>query len=382
MLALVGERGIRAVEAAREHGTGNAGGPLSVLGRVELRGDGPAVFDNGAALVVLDRHLKRRDVAVVDVWVVGEVDHQRREVVRRGGKVGGVAAEKGRAGVEAEVDKGVLVRHGRKAGVTADGGAGALVGGDGGCSFGPASLRVGGRVQGEDDVDGALGMKVRVVGDVLLVLGAVDEGEIGVIVVEVGGRVEAGKGVWRPIGDVLCAFVLAGEDALESCGCKVWDVRGNIAVVLLEEVQDLNVEDGRRCAQDKSRVVKALHAALIVSHLAVLKLGANIFERDPASEGWVRGAELPRVKLVDGCVCVGDGLFADTLVGQQEREGCFAVRKGAVVGDGAICVARAAVAGVYHLVRQHAAKVIGDGGGEAGLFLVVDLAEEVGIVLF
>ena len=95
------------------------------------------VCDDGVALGDIVGGVEGGDVGVVDVGRVGEVDDERWDVVA-GGEIGGVAAEEGRAGVEAEVLEGCDGGDGREAGGVLDVFEGAAVG----CLEGGAGRRV------------------------------------------------------------------------------------------------------------------------------------------------------------------------------------------------------------------------------------------------
>ena len=172
-----------------------------------------AVGDDGVALADIVAGVEGGDVGVVDVGRVGEVDDERGG--RRG--VGGVAAEEGGAGVEAEVDEGVGVRDGGEGGAVGDAGGveGALVRRDEGGAVRPVVGRVGGGVDGEDDVDGAGGLEEGMQRDVLQVFAAVDEGEGGGLGDVGGAVVEAEEGVGRVGGDVVVVFADGGEEVGE-----------------------------------------------------------------------------------------------------------------------------------------------------------------------
>lgn len=165
LLTHVRDGGAGAVQTSAQKGAADAGGPHGVEGAVGHGGDVVAVLDDGVALGVVVGRVEGRDVGVVDVRGVGEIDDQWGG----GGHVGRVAAEEGGAGVEAEVDEGVLVRDVGEGGAVLDAGGvdAALVGGDQAGAVGPVVGGVGGGVDGEDDVDGAVGLDERVEGDVL-----------------------------------------------------------------------------------------------------------------------------------------------------------------------------------------------------------------------
>ena len=228
--------GRRAVEAAAEDRAGDARGPRRVDGGVGAGGDGVAVGDDGVALAGVVAGVEGGDVGVVDVGRVGDVDDERGG----GGGVGGVAAEEGRAGVEAEVDEGVLVRDGGEGGAVGDTGGveGALVGGDEGGAVRPVVGRVGGGVDGEDDVDGAGGLDEWVEGDVLQVFAAVDKGEGGGLGDDGGTVVEAEEGVGGVGGDVVVVIADIGEEVGED-GFECGGDAGGV------DVEEEGIEEGR-----------------------------------------------------------------------------------------------------------------------------------------
>lgn len=194
--------GAGAREAPAEGGAGDAGGPLGVEGAVAAGGSVETVSHDSVALGDGVGGLEGGDVAHGGVGAVGEVDDEGRDGGPRG-EVRGVAAEEGGLAVEAEVDKGVGVGHGGEGGAVGDGGQGALVGGAQRRTVGPVEGRVGRAVDGEDDVDGALGLDERVEGDVLQILAAVDEGELAGGGTRVAAGVEPQEGVGGPLGDVV-----------------------------------------------------------------------------------------------------------------------------------------------------------------------------------
>ncbi len=63
-----------------------------------------SVRDDGVTFAAIIARLKRRDVRLIDIRRVGQVDDEGRGT----GLVAGVATEKTGSGVEAEIDKGVL----------------------------------------------------------------------------------------------------------------------------------------------------------------------------------------------------------------------------------------------------------------------------------
>jgi len=233
----VGDGRMSAIQTAAQDGAADASRPHGVDGGVGPGGDVVAVLHDGVALRVVVGGIKSGDVGVVDVGGVGDVDDQRGGA----GHVGGVAAEEGGAGVEAEVDEGVGVRDVGEGGAVLDAGGvdAALVGGDEAGAVGPAVFGVGGGVDGEDDVDGAVRLDERVQGDVLQVLAAVDEEERACfrgftrcVVVVVEGVRGVGGDVVVVVGDCAEEF---GDDVFEE---------GGYACSTVEPQEEL-VEQGR-----------------------------------------------------------------------------------------------------------------------------------------
>jgi len=108
------------------------------------------------------------------VGCVGDVHDERggaSDVTR-------VAAEEGWAGVEAEVDEGVLVGNGGEGGAVLDSVVQrAFVGCDERGTIRPV-VDVGGRIDGEDHIDFTLRLDERVQGDVLSVLATIGESQL------------------------------------------------------------------------------------------------------------------------------------------------------------------------------------------------------------
>ncbi|KAI9155095.1 hypothetical protein HJFPF1_07663 [Paramyrothecium foliicola] len=354
LVALGGDGGVGAVPAALEDGAADADGPVGVAGGVELGGDGPAVLDDGVALALVDGHLEGGDVGGVEVGVVGDVDDERGGL----GGVCDVAAEEDGPRVEAKVEESVLAGDGGEAG------------GDGRGAVGPARLGVGGRVDGEDDVDLAVRVDKRVVRDVLQVLAAVDEGQA----LRVGGgvvvRVEAPEGVGGPVGNVVVVVAQGAQDARDGVDDEVGDALGDVGAVGLLQVQDDLVEEGARGAEDEADVVEAGDARLVVGQLAAVEARADVLEGHVA----VQGGELE-----DGRVD-GEELLAG-IAGEGDDEGQrgAAVAEVVVVGDGGEGDAGPAVGGVDELVGEHAAPVVGDGALVAGVVLALDGADDLDV---
>lgn len=381
-MALRGHRRVGAVEAPREHGTPDTGRPLSVPGRIELRRDGPPIVDNRRALPVADGPGKRRQIAIVHVGMVGQPHHQRGDGAAVRGKVGRVAPEKGRARVEAQVAHGVLVGHG---------GEGqrpgeicllrALVARHERGAVGPAVLCIRRGVVRKNHVDGAVRVEVRMEGYVLRVLAAVDEVQRHAVGVAVRRRVEAAKGVGRPLGDVVGRVRQRRNELGGSGNGKVGHVAGNVLfVVVLEQGNGLGV-DGRGGAHDEAGIVESRHAAVVVGDVAIVKDGADVAERHPACEHGVGRAELPGGKLVDGRVGGGYGVpGVCPAVGEQKGHGRLACGKGRVVGDGAPGVARSAIGDVDHLVGKHSPKVVGGGDVKVGACFALYIIKDLGVV--
>ena len=199
--------GAGAVEAAAQDGAGDAHGPVGVDGAVASGGDGVAVLYDGVAHGGLIAEVEGRHVGVEDVGRVGDVDDERG----RGGGVGGVAAEEGRAAVEPEVDEGVGVRDGGEGGAVGDWEEAALVGGDEGGAVGPVG-HVSAGVDGEDHVYAPERLDQWLQGDVLEILAAVNQRQSAGAGTDRIAKTE--EGVGAVVGNVVVVAAKAGENRL------------------------------------------------------------------------------------------------------------------------------------------------------------------------
>ena len=130
--------------AALQHGAGDADGPVGVGAAVAAGGDVVAVGDDGVALRVVLFGVYGGVVGGVEVGAVGEVDAAGAGAAGADGVavVGGVAAEEGGGGAEAEVDEGLLGGDGGEGRAVHDGGVlAALVGRDEGLGGGGLAWR-------------------------------------------------------------------------------------------------------------------------------------------------------------------------------------------------------------------------------------------------
>lgn len=139
--ACIGDGRVGLVQRAGDDGAGNASGPLGIDGGITHGGDVVAVFDDEIAFGGVVGGVEGRDVGLVDVGSVGDVDDQ-------GGwacGIGGVATEETGAFVESEVDECVLAGDRGECGSVCNGFVlGTLVGCNEGCSVGPEVGGVGG----------------------------------------------------------------------------------------------------------------------------------------------------------------------------------------------------------------------------------------------
>ena len=173
LLARLRDGSARAVQAAAEDGTTDAGGPAGVDAGVGHGRGGVAVGDDGVPLGGVDGGRESGDVAFEHVRRVGDVDDQRG----RGGRVAAVAAEEGRSVVQAQVDERVRVRDRGKGCPVRDVGPlwvpdafqAPLVRRDQRRTVRIEVVRVGGRVDGEDHIDVPHRLDEWVHGDVLTV---------------------------------------------------------------------------------------------------------------------------------------------------------------------------------------------------------------------
>lgn len=247
----------------------------------------------------------------------------------------------------------------REGGVVLDRGVGgALVGGDEGGAVGPV-LRgvggldgVGGGVDGEDDVDVAVGLDEGVEGDVLEVFAAVDEGEAGVAGAGVGAVVVAAEGVGGVICDVVVGFVEGFEDGLDGG----FEDLGGVGAV---ELEDELVEEGGAGAHDEAAVVEADDALFVVGEAAVGEVRADVLQRCESVECRVEAAHLVGVEFDVGGVERKYLLSRGSLKCNENRERRVRIAKIRVVLDGAPCVARSSIGSIHKLERKSATPVIG-----------------------
>ena len=229
--------------------------------------------------------------------MIGEIDDERS----RSCEVGGVAAKEYGPGVEPEIEKCVSAGHGGKPGAGGEGGGtkGALVRGDHGGAVRP-TVCVGGRVDGEDNVDSSLGEEMGVEGNVLAILTAVDEGEAIRFDTRIFGRVPPLEGVRRPVRNVIVLAPNATQNFLQGRDCGLWHTIGGVTV----QLQCHLVEQAAGCAHDKPSVVEAYNAdsplLAEVRNLAGVERGADIFCGSKTLQRRFERAHLPRAELKDG----------------------------------------------------------------------------------
>ena len=299
-----------------------------------------------------------------DIRRVREVDYQRRD----GGGVGAVAAKEGGAVVETEVDKAVGVRHGGEGGAVGDAGGveAALVGGDEGCAVGPEIGGVGGRVDGENDVDVALRLDLRVQRDVLQILASVDEGQTARLRGRRGGVVETVKGV----GGVVCNVVAVAVDALEDKGDKVLGYIGNVLIFDLD--QEL-VEQRGGSAHDVACAVEAANARVGVIKDTAGEVGTQVLKGREAKGCGIPGAKLKRVEFVYRGVDRHNHIPRCSSISHQY--GIWRVRIDEAVGlrNRGPRVIDPSIGGIDQLKRQCSAPVVRERGIVSGVLLVAHL---------
>lgn len=363
------QRGVRPVGRALENSARHARREVIINGTVTASDHVPAVGDDGITLLVAVGQLEGREVGVVGVGAVRQINDQGGGA----GDVLGVAAEESRAGVETQVDEGVLVRHGGEGGAVGDAGLEtALVGCDQGGTVGPVVVCVSGGVDGEDDVDGTLGLDQRVQRDVLAVFTTVDDVEVlgcGVILAAVA---VAGEGVGGVDGDVVVPLTEVLEDVSEG----ILQDRGDAGAVDLEEEL---VEQGGGRSHNKAGIVEAAHAGAVVRDGAVLEPGAQILQGSEGVDAGVERAEFPRVHFINGGIGLNDDFAGVAAVGDDNRHGVLAVLEVVHERNGGPCVVGTTlvIGGVHQLVGQRTAPVVGKGSVKTSVSLAVDFLGDV-----
>lgn len=213
-------------------------------------------------------------------------------------------------------------------------------------------MDIGTEVDGEDDVDVAVGRK-RTEGNVLTVLAAVDEGQLTRCGNGHQARVEASEGVGRIDGNIIAVLGEALGDVDESIVDHPGEV-GTRGEVAKEEL----VEEGARGAHDEAELVEAGDADIVVGDGAGGAGGDKEVGGREGEEGRVPAAHLEGVELEGGRVD-GDDLGArGPAVRDDDGERRLPVVEGRRGGES---VGRPAVLGVDELEAERLAPVVGEG---------------------